>query len=408
MQCSACGHENGPGDTFCRGCGRLNPTSSLDWAPSAFSDVELLDSRIVNRKLETAEDLALSSTEIEVSDQSGFFERPLLRPFSDALSEYTIIRKLGEGGQGSVYLATQQHLQRKVAIKIVSPTQDDAERLIERLKREAVTLASLEHPCVISLYDMFESEGRLCIVMGFAEGGSIEDLLARHRRLPEAEAAAIVRQTALGLCALAEEGIVHRDIKPGNLMLTKMGTIKIADLGLAKVSAAALSLTHTDAVVGTPAYIAPEQWDKEQDHRSDLYSLGCTLYELLIGEPPFDGQDAEVYFEQHLNDVPIDLRAILPEVSPAMAGIVKKLLQKDPGSRFQTGYELAEALAPLTSSARLGVGLDAFIVQPRPMRKAAPQRFHPRPIGKRATWLYILGLAAALGLGVVLGAGLPW
>lgn len=405
MQCSVCGHQNGPADTFCVGCGRLNPTSSLDWAPSAFSDVELLDSRVVNRKLETAEDLALSSTEVDVSDPSGFFDRPLLRPFSDALSEYTIIRKLGEGGQGSVYLATQQHLQRKVAIKIVSPSHEDAERLIERLKREALSLASLEHPCVIPLYDMFQSDGRLCIVMGFAEGGSIEDMLARHRRLPEAEAAAIVRQTALGLCALAEEGIVHRDIKPGNLMLTKNGSIKIADLGLAKVSEAALSLTRSDAVVGTPAYIAPEQWDKEQDHRSDLYSLGCTLYELLVGDPPFDGQDAEVYFLQHINDVPVDLRAILPDVSEAMAGIVKKLLQKNPESRFQTGYELADALAPLAANARLGRGLDAFIAQPRPLRRVS--RVSARPAAPR-TWLYVVGLAAALGLGIALGALLPW
>ncbi len=410
MKCDTCGHDNPPTVALCESCGALVFKDELDWAPAAFSEIDLLESQVANRRSDTVPEVALESTELDLDD-SGFFERPLLRPFHDALSEYTILRHLGEGGQGKVYLANQQHLQRRVAIKVVTANEHpDSVRLIERLKREAWALASLDHPCVIPLYDMFESEGRLCIVMGFAEGGSVEDLLDRQRRLPEREAAAIVRQAALALGALTEEGIVHRDVKPGNLLLTKTGRVKLADFGLAKPSEVSLSLTRTDAVVGTPAYIAPEQWDREQDHRSDLYSLGCTLYELLVGDPPFDGQEPEVYFQQHLHDVPIDLRAILPDVSPQMAKIVRKLLEKDPKSRFQTGFELAEALAPLAEGARLSGAIDPYVSPPaerpkptpapKPQRVAAKRRTTPERAG--LPWLYLLGLAIATLGGFVL------
>ncbi len=275
-------------------------------------------------------------------------------PFEDFVGQtvagYQIESKLGQGGMGAVFLATQVTLKRKVALKILSPRLSSDDSCTERFQREAQALAKLDHGGIVPVFDMFRAHGLFCIAMGYCAGGSVRELLKRETRLGEAQAADLVYQTAQGLWAAAQAGIVHRDIKPDNLLLTSTGRVRIADFGLVKAqpnsddTTRPRGLTTAGELLGTPPYMSPEQLRGSQktDHRSDLYSLGCTLFELLTGETPFQGPTAVNYVEQHLLRPPPDLRRMF--VTPTLAMVVARLLEKDPEKRFQTGAELAAAL----------------------------------------------------------------
>ncbi len=260
---------------------------------------------------------------------------------------YHIDRVLGRGGMGTVYLATQLRLQRQVALKVLRLRGSGEHRLRERFEREARVLATLDHPAIIPIYDVFEGGGFLCIVMAFAFGGSVRGLLDRARRpLDAGLAAQLVLEAAAGLQAAAERGVIHRDIKPENLLLNEVGEVRLGDFGLARSRFDRERLTRSGLLLGTPSYMAPEYWtDGTADHRSDLYALGCTLYELLSGAVPFVGDKVHVML-QHLGDRPQPLSRLRPELPPALAGCVERLLVKEPRQRIQTGAELVELLRP--------------------------------------------------------------
>ncbi len=325
MRCPGCDRENDETAAFCQACGAgLNDRTRLT-APSGTTMQALSDTRPRAGCL----DDALGST----------------------VAGYRIIRKLGQGGMGAVYLAEQVKLQRRAAIKVLPPALSQHAPLIERFEREARALARLDHPHIVPVYDLFEHAGTLCIAMAYLEGGSVRDLLRAEGFLDEARAAAIVAGAARGLWAAAEKGIVHRDVKPDNLLLASDGTVKVADFGLVRAAGGA-ELTSPGTVLGTPAYMAPEQWEdaRDCDHRSDLYALGCTLFQLLYSRPPFPGPQAQQFLKQHLHDPPPELAAKRPDLSPQMLKIVDRLLAKEPGKRFPSGAELAAHLEPLAAA----------------------------------------------------------
>ena len=266
----------------------------------------------------------------------------------NTVRDYRIERLLGQGGMGAVFLATHTRLDRKVAVKVLPDELAKDETFIQRFEREARAVAQLHHPAIVQVHDMFEEEGNYYLILEYLGGGSIRDLLEEEGPLPEWAAACLIRFAALGLHAAAEAGFVHRDIKPDNLLLTENGEVKIADFGLVHMEAAGTTLTEIGTTVGTPAYMAPEQWEdiRTCDHRTDLYSLGCTLYELLVGEPPFLGPSVTNFMTHHLTKSVPPLRSKRPDVSQGLEQVVLKLLSKKQGDRFTTGAELAEALDP--------------------------------------------------------------
>ncbi len=287
--------------------------------------------------------------EIDVAAPGSQARATSLTP-GQVVSGLRIRNKLGQGMMGAVYLADHLQLGRPVALKVLPGRLAQVAKAIRRFRQEAQILATLEHPNIIAIYDMFEHEQLFCIVVSFAAGGSLKNLIRHRGPFAERDAADLAAQVADGLWAAACKQVVHRDIKPDNLLLTATGTIKIADFGLAKVSQGVSDLTTPGSPMGTPDYMSPEQWTQpgSVDHRSDLYSLGCTLYEMLIGRPPFSAPSLMGLALCHRNVPAQDIRRLRPEISTRMAKIVQRLLEKDPGLRFQTGAELTQALRDLS------------------------------------------------------------
>jgi tRNA A-37 threonylcarbamoyl transferase component Bud32 len=268
---------------------------------------------------------------------------------------YRIVRQLGQGGMGVVYQAEHKIMDRLVAVKVIIHTLLDSPEAAERFTREVKAAAKLDHPNIVRAFDAEQAGELQLLAMEYVEGRSLADVLAKKGPLPVAHACHYARQAALGLQHAHERGMVHRDIKPHNLMLTAKGVVKILDFGLAKVFSERRTtdgLTRDNAMMGTPEYIAPEQAQdtKAADIRADIYSLGCTLFCLLAGRPPFTGGDWLAVVMAHLQEPPPPLEGLRPEVPPGLAAVVARMLAKDPAQRPQTPMEVAEALAPFVKA----------------------------------------------------------
>jgi formylglycine-generating enzyme required for sulfatase activity/tRNA A-37 threonylcarbamoyl transferase component Bud32 len=264
---------------------------------------------------------------------------------------YRILRELGRGGMGVVYLARHTVMDRDVVIKVISKSLLDQPSAVERFRREVQAAARLAHPNIVTAHDAEQAGEQHMLVMEYVEGLSLAHVLQRKGPLPVAFACHYARQAALGLQHAHEHGMVHRDIKPANLMLTPKGRVKILDFGLAKVASergAGKGLTGSNAYMGTREYTAPEQATdaRSADIRADLYSLGCTLYCLLTGHPPFEEDTAVKTILAHLEKAPQPLPELRREVSRELWAVVARLLAKEPGRRYQTPAEVAQALTP--------------------------------------------------------------
>jgi tRNA A-37 threonylcarbamoyl transferase component Bud32 len=283
------------------------------------------------------------------------------------VGNYRVERKIGEGGMGAVYLATHPLLGRKAAIKVLLPEHSRRPDLVTRFFNEAKTTASLHHPALVEVFDFgFLADGAGYLAMDFLEGESLADRLARVARLPADAAGDIARQIAAGVAAAHGQGIVHRDLKPDNVFLVpdpeRPGheRVKILDFGIAKLMLPSTSLgedlknlrTSTGMLLGTPLYMAPEQCrgSGQVDHRADIYSVGCILFTLLTGRPPFDLPGVGEVLAAHLHEPVVPPRTLEPSVPPRLEAIVLRSLAKDPDARFQTmaelGSELQRFLAP--------------------------------------------------------------
>ncbi|HVO30174.1 MAG TPA: protein kinase, partial [bacterium] len=261
------------------------------------------------------------------------------------IGPYHIVEKLGEGGMGVVYKAVDRALDREVALKILFEVDEAAN--VKRFQQEARALAKLTHPNAIHIFWTGEFQGFPCFAMEYiSEGVSVYDILRHKGVLPLEDSVDIVVQASKGLAAARRAGIVHRDIKPNNLLIDADGTVKISDFGLAKiVEDKDGSLTQSGIVMGTPYYMSPEQGQGDPiDHRSDLYSLGATFYHMITGFTPYEAQNPVSLIIKHVKDPIPDIRTVNPQIPDAIRRIVEKCLAKDPDERYQEYEELIEDL----------------------------------------------------------------
>jgi eukaryotic-like serine/threonine-protein kinase len=265
---------------------------------------------------------------------------------------YTIERELGAGGMATVYLAEDVRHHRTVAVKVLRP-ELAAALGPERFLREIATTANLRHPHILPLYDSGEAAGFLFYVMPYVDGESLRERLNREKQLPITEALSIAREVADALGYAHGRGIVHRDIKPENILL-EAGHAVVADFGIARAvsDAGGERLTQTGVSIGTPMYMSPEQatGDSNIDGRSDLYSLGCVLYEMLGGQPPFTGPTAEAVTRQHLIADASPITNLRPTVPPELAGALARTLAKNPADRFSSAAQFIGATSATLST----------------------------------------------------------
>lgn len=319
------------------------------------------------------------------------------------LPRYRISREVGRGGTATVYLAHDTKHGRPVAIKVLRP--EVARSVgVDRFLREIRIAAGLTHPNILPLYDSGEAEGLLYFVMPFVEGESVRERLDREGRFPVEEAVRIAREVAQGLAHAHAAGVVHRDIKPGNLLLSG-GHAVIADFGIARAVSAATEqedggsgapITEGGIAIGTPAYMSPEQVSgrEEVSGRSDLYSLGCVLYEMLAGQRPFVASSARLVLTRHLLEDPPNLRDARPEVSDALAAVVARAMAKAPTRRFATAEEMKAALEEAGDGGRArvpGIERRAGRSPPPAARRRKPLRLSAIPGAFGALALVLAG-----------------
>jgi serine/threonine protein kinase len=276
---------------------------------------------------------------------------------------YQLLHRLGEGGMGQVYKARHGRLGRVVALKLIHPQFLCHPSARKRFLREVRSLSLLDHPNIVSAIDAGDEEGKLYLAMQFIEGTDLARLVKEKGAMPIGQACDCVRQAALGLQHAHEHGLVHRDVKPANLLLTPDGTVKILDLGLARLRESgeadhSSTLTDTGIAMGTPDYVAPEQItdSKHVDIRADLYSLGCTLYHLLAGQPPFAGGTAGLKVFRQQTEEPEAITALRGDVPAALAAVVQKLMAKRPEERYQSPAEVAAVLDHLLRTGKWAGG----------------------------------------------------
>ena len=262
------------------------------------------------------------------------------------LGHYDIVAELGRGGMGVVYKGYEPALNRYVAIKVLAESLAHDESVKERFLREARSMAALNDPHIIQIYFIGEDAGQTFFVMEFVEGESLGSLLKREGKLAPEQAARVIFQTAQGLATAHDKGVIHRDIKPGNLMIGARGQVKIADFGIALVTQDfSKKLTSTGEFVGTPGYLSPEVClGKPVDQRSDIFSLGIVLFEMLTGRMPFtDESPLGLMLEVVKAEIP-DVRQLNQEVDPELSRILAKMIAKEPADRYQSCQELAAEL----------------------------------------------------------------
>jgi eukaryotic-like serine/threonine-protein kinase len=312
---------------------------------------------------------------------------------------YAVERTLGTGGMAVVYLARDEELGRPVAIKVLEERFAGDEHFRERFVREARMAAGLAHPNVVSIYDAGEEDGTPFIVMECVEGTTLAEEVARRKRLPAGEVVDLALQACGGLAHAHDAGLVHRDVKPQNLLLREDGVLKIADFGIAR-TADATQLTQVGTVLGTVQYLSPEQAAGEQvTAAADLYSLGAVLYELLTGRPPRSFESlAELGARQGEPIAPV--RELAPEVPESLEEVVMRCLAKNTAYRPESAAALAHQLAaasPEPPTQPLPPATDARATEVMPARRA--ERV-PAPRRRRTAW-FVVGAAALLAAALI-------
>ena len=267
---------------------------------------------------------------------------------------HTVVRKLGEGGVGTVYLATDNMLQRSVAVKVLKSGVLLEEESMQRFQSEAITLARLRHPNITMLYNLMLNGGRWYMIMEYVEGETLEALLKTHGALPAQQVLLFAIQALDGLQHAHTKGVIHRDLKPSNLMLSVEGEIKIMDFGIARISGVS-RLTRVGQAVGTPHYMSPEQVrGQEGNHASDIYSFGIVLYELLTGVTPFDSQSEYEIMHAHTSRRPVPPISLNPDIPETLNNAIIKALSKNPSQRFESAYEFKQCLQEINEQIKGG------------------------------------------------------
>ncbi len=303
------------------------------------------------------------------------------------LGEFLILRRLGQGGMAEVYLAEQTSLKRNVAIKVLHQDRVADENYLKRFKTEAMAAGSLSHPNIVQVLMIGEQEGIQYIAQEYVPGMNLREFLTRKGPPELPVALRIFKQVALALQAAHAAGIVHRDVKPENIMITRKGDVKVADFGLAQLTqhGERQNLTQDGMTMGTPLYMSPEQVNGSKvDARTDIYSLGVTCYHMLSGAPPFRGETAINIAMQHLKDEPDPLEKIRGDLPPLLCRIVHKMLTKDPEKRYQTAQAVLKDLKRVTADG--DAKGDQPVTEQRlptvaaPAPRAARQKSHKNPV----------------------------
>jgi serine/threonine protein kinase len=335
------------------------------------------------------------------ADEREAMNPPAAGGLPEQFGRYRIIRKLGKGGMGTVYLAHDTQFDRPVALKVPHFGPDDGPEVVERFYREARAAAVMHHPNFCPVYDVGAIDGTPYLTMAYLEGRSLAEVV-RDGPLPPDRAAALTRTLAAALDAAHRRGVIHRDLKPSNVLLTESGEPVVLDFGLARRTGRGdVRLTQTGAVVGTPAYVAPEQLagKGEPTPACDIYSLGALFYELLTGRPPFVGP-LDVVLAQALLEEPAPPSSLRPEVSPALDAACRRALAKKPEDRFVSMAAFAAALAPEETGAQ---ATSAALVVERESTLSLPAP-PPLPSWRRRWRRWLWASAAAL----LLAVGLLW
>lgn len=321
------------------------------------------------------------------------------------IGDFEITAEIGKGGMGQVYKARQVSLDRDVAIKILPQSLSDVEEFRERFDVEAKAIASLVHENILQMYSKGVAEGGIhYFAMEYVDGEDLADKLKRGVTFTEKEAIDIAIQVCRGLEAAWRKNIIHRDIKPSNIMVTKNGTVKIADFGLAKSLDATRKLTQTNMYMGTVAYTSPEQGEgRTLDHRTDIYSLGIVLYQLLTGNVPFTAETPSSVIYKHVYEAPPTPRTVNPKISEQAEAVVLKAIAKKPEDRFQNVVEFRESLESvgrpqLAHMQRTTAGAAAASVKEEG-RPSSDQLAASAKAGNRAALLIVLGAVLVLFLG---------
>jgi beta-lactam-binding protein with PASTA domain/predicted Ser/Thr protein kinase len=311
---------------------------------------------------------------------------------------YRVLSRLGSGGMADVWLVEDAHLQRRVALKVLHARFAQDREFVERFRREAASAAGLQHPNVVAVFDRGDVDGTYYIAMQYLEGSSLKELIDRGLR-PD-EAARLVRQVLEGARFAHRHGVVHRDLKPQNVIVDAEGKAVVTDFGIARAGVS--EITQTGSVMGTPHYLSPEQAQgQDVTAVSDLYSIGVILYEALTGRVPFEGESAVAVAMKQVSQPPQRPSSINPEVSPALDAVVMRALEKEPGQRFQSADAFIAALdAALADPGAVTGGTAAFA--PLPPVVATPEEAIAEEREAQRRWSWALAALALLLLVLLL------
>src|SRR5580692_2603376 len=254
---------------------------------------------------------------------------------------YELTHLIARGGMAQVYRAMDRQLERPVALKVLFPELSVDKTFVERFRREAQAAANLSHPNIVPVFDWGEDDGSYFIVMEYVDGRALSAVLKDPEPMPPGQIASIGAGVAAALAFAHRHGVIHRDVKPGNVLITPEGTIKVTDFGIARAVNTEESLTQTGAVMGTATYFSPEQAEgMGVDSRSDIYSLGVVIFEMVTGRPPFLGDTPVAVASKHVREHPPAPREVNPGVPPDLEAIILKCLAKSPDHRYATGDDL--------------------------------------------------------------------
>jgi eukaryotic-like serine/threonine-protein kinase len=331
--------------------------------------------------------------------------------------EFAILRKLGHGGMGQVYVAEQISLKRKVALKVLKPELAANEVSMKRFRQEAQAVARATHANIVQVYAIQESDGLHYMALEFVDGFNLREYLSKKGPPEIALALTIMRQVASALARAAELGIVHRDIKPENILLTRKAEVKVADFGLSRCFGndnQPLNLTASGVAMGTPLYMSPEQVQgMAVDPRTDIYSFGVTCYHMLSGAPPFQGTNAFEVAVQHVQSQATPLHAVRPDLPPELCALVDRMMAKGPAERYQTAREVLNEIGRIKDSLRLtapaaSMGITALPVPASPTAPGVQAETRSLSLGtpRRGRWraaMMLVTVGAALVAGLVGG-----
>jgi eukaryotic-like serine/threonine-protein kinase len=392
MVCANCGADNPGHLRICGHCGRGlsgpgqaqtvagGPTGTAAPAPASRTQFEtgVLSPPPAGSQFNTQ---AISPISVPNS-------RPSFEPGSSFGTRYRIESLLGQGGMGAVYKAYDTELGRTVALKLVRPELAANQEIMQRFKQELLLASTISHKNILRIYDLGDLDGIKFITMAFVEGCDLAGLIESTGRLPLDRALKLAKQFCAAMDAAQREGVVHRDLKPQNILIDQADNLYVSDFGLAKsLAPEASTMTRTGQLLGTPRYMSPEQVEsKEVDHRSDLYSLGLILFEIFTSELPFRGDSALQIMFQRVTAEPKDPRTLRPDLPDYLAKIILKCLERDPAKRYQNAREI---LADLDAQ-------NGPVSSPPAGTKTSTTRKIQRPTLSRSSWVLLSGIPLAL------------